>query len=120
MNILYQKNVKNYTKCIQKSHKTLVLYIYCIQRLYKSKFHDTECTKNVHQIPTHIQKMHKLYKTFQNFKLKRAWNLKCMSYLLDTCQISTEKIKTTQTLQKKVSEFAKSESLFEPHLKAVH
>ena len=42
-----------------------------------------------------------------------------MSYLVDACQISTEKIKTTQTLWKKVRKFTKSESLFEPHLKAV-
>ena len=42
-----------------------------------------------------------------------------MSYLLGACQISAEKIKMTQTLQKKVSRFTKSESLSEPHLKAV-
>ena len=42
-----------------------------------------------------------------------------MSYLLDACQISAEKIKTTQTLRKKVREFTKSENLFEPYLKAL-
>ena len=34
--VRYQKKYKNYTKCIQKPYKTLVLYIYCIQGLYKS------------------------------------------------------------------------------------
>ena len=29
---------KDYTKCIQKSYKTLNMYIFCIQNLHKSKF----------------------------------------------------------------------------------
>ena len=47
--------------------------IFCIQRLYKSKF-CKECTKDVHQIPTCIQKM---YKTCTKFELITAWKLKC-------------------------------------------
>ena len=42
-----------------------------------------------------------------------------MSHLPDACQISTEKIKKTQTLRKKVREFTKLESLFEPHCKVI-
>ena len=34
--------------------------------------YDNECTKNAHQIPTYIQKMHKLYKTCEKFRLKTA------------------------------------------------
>ena len=34
----YLKNVPNYTKCIQKSCKTRNLYIFFVQRLFRSKF----------------------------------------------------------------------------------
>ena len=53
------------------------------------------------------------------YLLKRLMIVYNMSYLLDACQISAEKIKTTQTLRKKVREFTKSENLFEPYLKAL-
>ena len=36
--------------------------------------------KNVHQIPTYMQKMYKLYKNCTKFRLKTAWNLKCMFF----------------------------------------
>ena len=42
---------------------------------------DNECTKNVHQIPTYIQKMYKLYKTCTKFILKKTWNLKYMFFV---------------------------------------
>ena len=29
-----------------------------------------ECTENIHQIPTYIQKMYKQYKTYTKFRLK--------------------------------------------------
>ena len=59
----------NCTICIQKLYKTLNLYtkIMQIKILY-----DDECTKNVHQIPTYIQKMFNLYKTCTKFRLKTA------------------------------------------------
>ena len=34
--------------------------------------YDDECAKNVHQIPTYIQKMFNLYKTCTKFRLKTA------------------------------------------------
>ena len=37
--------------------------------------------KNVHQIPTYIQKMNKLHKNCANFRLKTAWNLKYMIFI---------------------------------------
>ena len=45
----------------------------------------------------------------------------CVQYVLFARHMSNKcrKIKTTQTLQNKVSEFTKLESLFEPHLKAI-
>ena len=70
----------NYTKCIQKLCKTLNLSIFCIQRLHKSKFlYDNECTKNVHQISTYIQKnvqtVQNLYKvqTKNGLKIKKCF-----------------------------------------------
>ena len=53
---------------------------------------DNECTKNVHQIPTYIQKMYKLYKTCTKFRLKTTWNLKCMF------SVHTNNVQTIQNL----------------------
>ena len=52
-NLRLPKNLyKNYTKCIQN---TKFIYIFCIQRLYKSKF-CMMMKRNVHQIAKCIQK----------------------------------------------------------------
>ena len=32
--------------------------------------YNNECTKNIHQIPTYMEKMYKLYKTCTGFRLK--------------------------------------------------
>ena len=58
-----------YTKIIQNTKFVYLLYTKIVQ--IKISF-DNERTKNVHQIPTYIQKMHKLYKTCTKCKLKRA------------------------------------------------
>ena len=73
----------NYTKCIQKLCKTLNLCIFCIQRLHKSKFlYDNECTKNVHQISTYIQKN---VQTVQNlYKVQTKNGLKIKKYVFCT------------------------------------
>ena len=69
-----KKFVQQLYKDIQKLYKTLNLYIFCIQRLYKSIFCMiiNECTKNVHQILAYIQKLYKLYKTCTKIRLKTA------------------------------------------------
>ena len=46
-----------------------------------NSYSNKECTRNVHQIRTHIQKMYKLYKTCTHFRLKMDWNLKCMFFV---------------------------------------
>ena len=58
-----------YTKIMQNTKFVYILYtkITQIKILY-----DKECTKNIHQILTYIQKMYKLYKTCAKFKLKTA------------------------------------------------
>ena len=38
--------------------------------------YDNKSTKNVHQIPTYIQKTHKLYKTHLKFKVQTKNSLK--------------------------------------------
>ena len=55
---LPQKLYKNYTIYIQKSYETLNLYIFCIQKLCKSKFH---MTMNLLEMYNNIVHMHKKY-----------------------------------------------------------
>ena len=55
-----QKLYKIYTKIIQNTKLVYILYTKIVQIKI---LYDNECTKNVHQIPTYIKKMHKLYKT---------------------------------------------------------
>ena len=55
-----QKLYKIYTKIIQNTKLVYILYTKIVQIKI---LYDNECTKNVHQIPTDIKKMHKLYKT---------------------------------------------------------
>ena len=50
-------------------------------------------SKNVHQIPTYIQKMYKLYESCTNFRLKTAWNLKFM-FFVHTNNVQTNKTYT--------------------------
>ena len=56
-----------YTKIIQNTNFVYILYTKIVQIKI---LHDNECTKNVHQIATHIQKMYKLYKTYTKFIIK--------------------------------------------------
>ena len=74
---------KNSTKWIPKLYKTSNLYIFCIQRLYKSKL----CMIKKYQIPTSIQKKKnsKLYKTCTKFRPKTASNLKCLFFVQTDC-----------------------------------
>ena len=58
-----------YTKIIQNIQFLYILYTKIVQIKI---LYDNECTKNVHQIPTFIQKMYKVYKTFTNFRLNTA------------------------------------------------
>ena len=70
-----QKLCKMYTKIIQSTKFVYILYTEIAQI---KLFYDNECTKNVHQIATYIQKMYKLYKICKKFRLKTARNWKCM------------------------------------------
>ena len=64
-----RKLYKMYTKIIQNTKFVYILYT----KIVKIKIsYDNECTNNVHQIPTYIQKMYTLYKTCTKCKLKRA------------------------------------------------
>ena len=71
---------KSYTKCIQ-TFEILNLYIFCIQKLYKSKFCLIMNVQKMYikflyiYIYIYIQKMYKLYKTCTKFGLKADWNL---------------------------------------------
>ena len=58
-----------YTNIIQNTSFGYILFTKIVQ--IKISF-DTESTKNVHQIPTYIQKMYNLHKTCTKYKLKRA------------------------------------------------
>ena len=42
--------------------------------------YDDECTENVHQIQTYIQKIYRMYKICTKFRLKTTLNLKCMFF----------------------------------------
>ena len=59
--------------------------------------YDNECTRNVCQTPTYIQKMYKLHKTCTKFRLNTkfqltAWNLKCVFYTYKKCTNYTKPI----------------------------
>ena len=62
--------------------------------------YDNECTKNVHQIPTYIQKIYKLYKTWTKLRPKTAWNLKFMFF------VHTNNVQTIQNLYNYLTETA--------------
>ena len=56
-------------KNIQNTKFVYILYIKIVQIKI---LYDNECTKNVHQILSYIQKTYKLYKTCTKCKLKIA------------------------------------------------
>ena len=58
-----------YTKIIQNTKFVYILYAKIVQI---KTLCDNDCKRNVHQIPTYIQKMYKLYKTYTKFRLKTA------------------------------------------------
>ena len=58
---------------MQQLYKTINLYVFVYKECTNQILYDNECTKNVHQIPAHIQKMYnKLYKNCTKFRLKTA------------------------------------------------
>ena len=72
-----QKLYKMYTKII----KNIKLYIFCIQRLYKSKFYMIMNKQKMYITFLHIyKKMYKLYKICTKFRPKTACNLKCIFF----------------------------------------
>ena len=110
---------KSYTKCIRKLYKTLKLYLFCIQILYKLKFcmimniqkmcikflhiykKCTNCTKLVHSSNQKrfeiwnvcflfMQIMYKLYKTIK----VANWNSLCMFF------VHTHDVQTIQNIYK--------------------
>ena len=66
---IVQKLYKMYTKIIQNTKFVYILYTKTVQIKI---LYDNEYTKSVHQIPTHIQKIYKLYKSCTQFRLKTA------------------------------------------------
>ena len=70
-----------YTKNIQNIKFAYIFYTKIVQIKI---LYDNEFTKNVHQIPTYIQKMYKLDKTCTKFRLKTASDLKFMFFVLKT------------------------------------
>ena len=87
--------LKSYTKCIQKLYQTLSLYIFCMQRLHKSKFCKIMNVQNMYIKFPHSTTMWMLYRTCTKFRLKAAWNLKCMLFVY-----TTQNIYTTQYVHK--------------------
>ena len=87
--------LKSYTKCIQKLYQTLSLYIFCMQRLHKSKFCKIMNAQNMYIKFPHSTTMWMLYRTCTKFRLKAAWNLKCMFFVY-----TTQNIYTTQYVHK--------------------
>ena len=61
------KTIQNVYKILQNTKLLQRSKIVQIKILY-----DNECTKNVLQIPTYIQKMYQLYKTCTKLRLKTA------------------------------------------------
>ena len=70
---------KNYTK---KHKNTKFVYILYIKIAQIKTLHNNECSRNVPQIHTYIQKLYKLYKTCGTFKLieLETWNACFCSY----------------------------------------
>ena len=84
---------KIYTTILQSTKFVYILYtkILQIKILY-----DNECTRNVHQIPTYIQKLYKLHKICTKFRINTAWNLNCMFFCTDKqCTNYTKSIELT-------------------------
>ena len=81
--------LKSYTKCIQKLYQTLTLYIFCMQRLHKSNFCKIMNAQNMYIKFPHSTTMWKLYRTCTKFRLKVAWNLKCMLFVYTTQNLYT-------------------------------
>ena len=80
-----------YTKIILNTKFVYNLYTKIVQIKI---LYDNEYTKSVYQIPKHIQKMYKLYKSCAQFRLKTAWNLKYM-FIVYTNNIQTTKTYAT-------------------------
>ena len=84
---------KNCTKWIPKLYKTLNLYIFCIQRLYKSKLcMIKKYTPNSYIYTKKKKKKYKLYKTSTKFRPKTASNLKCLFFVQTDCTNCTKPI----------------------------
>ena len=65
------------TKIIQNTKFVYILYTKIVQI---KTLYDNECTRNIHQIPTYIQK-YTNYKTCTKFRPKTASNLKCLVFV---------------------------------------
>ena len=72
------KNYKMDTKIIQNTKFVYILYTKIVQI---KTLYDNECTRNIHQIPTYIQKKYTNYKTCTKFRPKTASNLKCLFFV---------------------------------------
>ena len=79
----YTKNLyKNHTKCTQKSHKIVNLYIFCIQILCKSKFH---MIMNVQEMCIKFLPISKNVQTAQHsHKVQTENSLKLVIYVYNT------------------------------------
>ena len=79
------------TKIIENIKFVHILYTKIVQI---KTFYDNECTRNIHQIPTSIQKKkkYKLYKTCTKFRPKTASNLKCLFFVQTDCTNCTKPI----------------------------
>ena len=69
-----------YTKIIKNTNFLDILYTKIVQIKI---LYDNECTRNVHQFPTYMQKMYKLYKTKNSLKLEMyvfCTYTQCMNY----------------------------------------
>ena len=74
---------------MQKLYQTLTLYIFCMQRLHKSNFCKIMNAQNMYIKFPHSTTMWKLYRTCTKFRLKVAWNLKCMLFVYTTQNVYT-------------------------------
>ena len=72
------------TKIIQNTKFVYILYTKIVQIKI---LYDNECTKNVHQIPSNIQKQ-----TVTKFRLNTASNLQCMFFVYKKCTNCTKPI----------------------------
>ena len=78
-----------YTKFIQN---TKFVYIFYTKIVQITILYDNECTKNLHQIPTYIQKMYTLYKICKKFRQKTTRNLKFIFFVYKQCTNYTKPI----------------------------